>query len=218
MDLKEKKKMNVKVILCVIAFILIVIALVWAFTQKPEEEMGVVEHTVVEGLYEDAAGDNCTEIVKVTEEEDASNVDDKVLLYLIFGMMKKDKILADTISLNDYKDEALKVVDKDAIPLQFDYIFEGYKYSLKDDEITRSKASCEENYVTKLYGYSGSNELTVYAKAGYVKDDIVYDLSDKKLGAYSEDDINDILDNGTMQVYKYEKVSDNYKLVSVGVK
>ena len=34
----------------------------------------------------------------------------------------------------------------------------------------------------------------------------------------SEDDINSILDKGTMQVYNYKKINDNYKLTRVGVK
>ena len=54
--------------------------------------------------------------------------------------------------------------------------------------------------------------------AGYVKDGKVYDLNGKEIGTYDEDELNNILDNGTMQVYNYEKVNDDYKLVSVGVK
>ena len=104
------------------------------------------------------------------------------------------------------------------IPNEFEFIFEGYKYSLKDDEITRGKANCEENYVTKLYGYSGTDNLEVDVMAGYVKDGKVYDLNDNEIGTYSEDDINSILDKGTMQVYNYKKINDNYKLTSVGVK
>ena len=80
------------------------------------------------------------------------------------------------------------------------------------------EVNCEENYVSKLYGYSGVNDLEVDVMAGYVKDGKVYDLNDKEIGTYDEEELNDILDNGTMQVYNYEKVNDNYKLVSVGVK
>lgn len=54
--------------------------------------------------------------------------------------------------------------------------------------------------------------------AGYVKNGKVYDLKDNEIGTYSEEDLNKILDKGTMQVYNYEKVNDDYKLVSVGVK
>ena len=132
--------------------------------------------------------------------------------------MKKDEILADTISVDDYRDSALKIMDEENIPSNIDYTFEGYKYTLDGDNIKRSKASCEENYVSKLYGYSGVNDLEVDVMAGYVKDGKVYDLNDKEIGTYDEDELNDILDNGTMQVYNYEKVNDDYKLVSVGIK
>lgn len=219
MGLRKKKKMIVKVVLCVVVIVLIVIALFLVFTKKDEnDEMKVVEHTVVEGLYADSSANKCTEIVKITGDADVSSMDDKVILYLIFGMMKKDDILTDNISFDDYKEEALKVVGEDDIPLEFDYIFEGYKYTLDGDKITRSKTTIDENYVTKLYGYSGSDKLTVYVMAGYVKNDKVYDLNNQEIGFYSEDELNSILDKGTMQVYRYEKVNDDYKLVSVGAK
>ena len=147
-----------------------------------------------------------------------SKVDDKVLLHLIFGQMKKDKVLADTISMDDYKISARKIMDEENIPTNIDYTFEGYKYTLDGDDIVRSKAKCEKNYVSKLYGYSGVNNLVVDVMAGYVKDGKVYDLNDKEIGTYDEEEINNILDNGTMQVYNYEKANNNYKLVSVGVK
>ena len=208
MNSKEKKKMNVKIILSLIALLIIVIALFIAFSQRAEEESGPVNHNIVEGLYEDHADENCTEVINITENSDVSNADDKVLLHLIFGQMKKDEILADTISVDDYRDSALKIMDEENIPSNIDYTFEGYKYTLDGDE----------NYVSKLYGYSGVNDLEVDVMAGYVKDGKVYDLNDKEIGTYDEEELNNILDNGTMQVYNYEKVNDDYKLVSVGVK
>ena len=218
MDSKEKKKINVKIILSLIALLLVVIALFIAFSQRAEEESGLVNHNVVEGLYEDHADENCTEVINITENSDVSDTDDKVLLHLIFGQMKKDEILADTISVDDYRDSALKIMDEENIPSNIDYTFEGYKYTLDGEGIKRSKANCEENYVSKLYGYSGVNDLEVDVMAGYVKDGKVYDLNGKEIGTYDEEELNDILDNGTMQVYNYKKVNDNYKLVSVGVK
>lgn len=218
MDSKRKKKINVKIVLSLISLLLVVIALFIVFLQKDEEKSGPVDYNIVEGLYEDHADENCTEVINIMENSDVSNADEKVLLHLIFGQMKKDEILADTISVDDYRDSALKIMDKENIPSNINYTFEGYKYTLDGDNITRSKASCEENYVSKLYGYSGVNDLEVDVMAGYVKDGKVYDLNDKEIGTYDEEELNDILDNGTMQVYNYEKVGDNYKLVSVGVK
>ncbi|CCY46256.1 unknown [Firmicutes bacterium CAG:822] len=218
MDSKEKKKINVKIILSLIALLIIVIALFIAFSQRAEEESGPVDHNIVEGLYEDHADEKCTEVINIKENSDINNVDDKILLHLIFGQMKKDKVLTDTISMDDYRTSALKIMDEEYIPTNVNYIFEGYKYTLDGEGIKRSKANCEENYVSKLYGYSGVNDLEVDVMAGYVKDGKVYDLNGKEIGTYAEEEINDILDNGTMQVYNYKKVNDNYKLVSVGVK
>lgn len=218
MDSKKKKKINVKIILSLIALLIIVIALFIAFSQRAEEESGPVDHNIVEGLYEDHADEKCTEVINIKENSDINNVDDKVLLHLILGQMKKDKVLTDTISMDDYRTSALKIMDEEYIPTNVNYIFEGYKYTLDGEDIKRSKANCEENYVSKLYGYSGVNDLEVDVMAGYVKDGKVYDLNGKEIGTYDEEEINDILDNGTMQVYNYKKVNDNYKLVSVGVK
>ena len=218
MDSKEKKKINVKIILSLIALLIIVIALFIAFSKKAEEETEPVDHNIVEKLYEDHADEKCTEVINIKENSDINNVDDKVLLHLIFGQMKKDKVLTDTISMDDYRTSALKIMDEEYIPTNVNYIFEGYKYTLDGDNIKRSKTTCEENYVSKLYGYSGVNDLEVDVMAGYVKDGKVYDLNGKEIGTYDEDELNNILDNGTMQVYNYEKVNDDYKLVSVGIK
>ncbi len=218
MDLKEKKRMNVKIILCVILFIIVVIGLVLVISRDDKKSNSPVSHKVVEKLYENHSDNKCTEVIRITSNTEVSEAEDKVLLYLIFGQMKKDNVISSKISLDDYKTSALKVLNEEYIPLDFEYVFEGYQYSLKDDEITRKSSSCTENYVTKLYGYSGTDKLELDVMAGYVKDGKVYDLKDNEIGTYSEDDLNKILDKGTMQVYNYEKVNDNYKLVSVGVK
>ena len=217
MDLKEKKKMSVKIILSLIVVILIVVALFIAFSKKGDKE-GIVNHKVVEELYSDHVDETCTEVIKITKNTEVANVNDKVLLYLIFGQMKNDKVLSSAISLDDYKASAQKVVDNEYIPLKFDYVFEGYRYSMNGNKITRKKASCDKNYVTKLYGYSGDNNLEVDVMAGYIEDGKVYNLNDEEIGTYSEDELNSILDKGTMQVYNYEKVNGDYKLFSVGVK
>ena len=89
MDSKEKKKINVKIILSLIALLIIVIALFIAFSQRAEEESGPVDHNIVEGLYEDHADEKCTEVINIKENSDINNVDDKILLHLIFGPNEK---------------------------------------------------------------------------------------------------------------------------------
>lgn len=210
---------KVKIVLSVILLIIIVTVLFIKLQNKEEKvENEPVKHTVVEKLYKDNKENNCTEVIKINKKTSVDDVDDKVLLYLIFGQMEQDKILKNNINLEDYKQSALKILDKNNIPLSFDYIYKGYKYSLKDNEITRTKASCEKNFITKTYGYSGTDKLEVDIMAGYIKDGKVYDLNDKEIGTYNKDDINKLLENGTMQIYNYKKINNNYKLVSVDVK
>ena len=214
----NKKKIDIKIILCGLALIIIVTTLFIKFTNsKKEKDNAPVNHKIVENLYEDNNESNCTEVIKITQNIEVSNVNDKVLLYLIFGQMKKDEVIEDTISIDDYRTSALKIMDEEYIPQKFEYIYEGYKYTLKEN-ITRKKAKTDKNYVTKIFGYSGTDNLEVDVMAGYVKDGKVYDLNDNEIGTYSEDDINSILDKGTMQVYNYKKINDNYKLVSIGIK
>lgn len=212
-----KRKIGI-IIIGIIIVVVIIIAIILSKKDKNIIQNTPVSHKVVEKLYEDHSNNKCTEVIKITSKVDVSEANDKVLLYLIFGQMKKDNIISSNISLDDYKTSALKILDEKDIPLDFEYVFEGYKYNLKDNKITREKSSCKENYVTKLYGYSGTEKLEVDVMAGYVKEGKVYDLKDNEIGTYNEEDINSILDKGTMQVYNYEKINDNYKLVSIGVK
>ena len=214
----NKKKIDIKIILCGLALVIIVTTLFIKFTNnEKEKDNAPVNHKIVEKLYEDNMENTSTEVIKITKNDDIENVDDKILLYLIFGQLKKDKKINSNISKEDYKEAALKIMDEEYIPQEFEYIYEGYKYTLKEN-ITRKKAKTDKNYVTKIFGYSGSENLEVDIMAGYIKDNKVYDLNDKEIGTYSEEDINTILDKGTMQIYNYKKINDNYKLVSIGIK
>ena len=218
MGSKEKKIMSVKIILCVVLFVIVIVSLFILMDKGDIKDNSPVNHKTVEKLYENHSDNKCTEVIKINNNLGISEIDDKVLLYLIFGQMKNDSVLSDSISLDDYKSSALKVIDEEYIPLNFKYVFEGYQYSLNDNKITRENSSCTKNYVTKLYGYSGTDKLELDVMAGYVENGKVYDLDDNEIGTYNENELNNILDKGTMQVYNYEKVNNNYKLVSVGVK
>ena len=218
MGSKEKKIMSVKIILCVVLFVIVIVSLFILMDKGDIKDNSPVNHKVVEKLYENHGDNKCTEVIKINNNLGISEIDDKVLLYLIFGQMKNDSVLSDSISLEDYKSSALKVIDEEYIPLNFKYVFEGYQYSLNDNKITRENSSCTKNYVTKLYGYSGTDKLELDVMAGYVENGKVYDLDDNEIGTYNENELNNILDKGTMQVYNYEKVNNNYKLVSVGIK
>ena len=69
--------------------------------------------------------------------------------------MKKDKILENEITKDDYIKSAEKILKNEDIPEAFeDYVYEGYAYELNRDQLTRKKVKCDsKKYVYKLYDY-----------------------------------------------------------------
>ena len=201
----KNKKIVIPVIIIII---LLILSLFLLKTKKENEEITLIDHKEALKLYENQTSEKCTEL-----PEKGSNT----LLYLAFGQMKKDGILKDSITLEDYQKSALKVLKNDDIPSNINgYIYEGYKYTLNGNEITREETTCDSNYVSKIYGYSSNEKGVVLTiNSGYVKDSKVYDLSGKEIGDYSKDTINKVLDNATRETYTYIKDGNSYKLDSV---
>lgn len=218
-------KKRVGIIAGIIIILILVIGLViYSFViNKTEEktESTTVKHETVEKLYKEQDGETCTEVNIVSHNTKASETDDKVLLYLIFGQMKKDKVLGNEITKDDYIKSAEKILKNEDIPEAFeDYVYEGYAYELNGDQLTRKKVKCDsKKYVSKLYGYSNNEEtLTLNVKAGYIENEMLYDLNGKEIGTYQEDELNEMLDQGTLQVYTYQAQDGDYQLESVSVK
>ena len=218
-------KKRVGLIIGIIVIIVLVVGLlVYSFViNKTEEktESTTVKHDTAEKLYKEQDGNTCTEVNIVSHNEKVSETDDKVLLYLIFGQMKKDKVLENEIAKEDYVNSAEKILKNEDIPEAFDhYVYEGYTYQLKGEKLTREKAECDsKKYVSKLYGYSNNEEtLTLNVKAGYIENEKVYDLNGKEIGNYNEEELNEMLDQGTLQIYTYKTQTGKYQLKSVGMK
>lgn len=218
-------KKRVGIIIGIIVILLFVVGLViYSFViNKTEEktESITVKHETAEKLYKEQDGETCTEVNIVSHNAKVSETDDKVLLYLIFGQMKKDKILENEITKDDYMKSAEKILKNEDIPEAFeDYVYEGYAYELNGDQLTRKKVKCDsKKYVSKLYGYSNNEEtLTLNVKAGYIENETLYDLNGKEIGTYQEDELNEMLDQGTLQVYTYQAQDGDYQLESVGMK
>ena len=218
-------KKRVGIIIGIIVILLFVVGFViYSFViNKTEEktESITVKHETAEKLYKEQDGETCTEVNIVSHNAKASETDDKVLLYLIFGQMKKDKILENEITKDDYIKSAEKILKNEDIPEAFeDYVYEGYAYELNRDQLTRKKVKCDsKKYVSKLYGYSNNEEtLTLNVKAGYIENETLYDLNGKEIGTYQEDELNEMLDQGTLQVYTYQAQDGDYQLESVGMK
>ena len=218
-------KKRVGIIIGIIVILLFVVGFViYSFViNKTEEktESTTVKHETAEKLYKEQDGETCTEVNIVSHNAKVSETDDKVLLYLIFGQMKKDKILGNEITKDDYIKSAEKILKNEDIPEAFeDYVYEGYAYELDGDQLTRKKVKCDsKKYVSKLYGYSNNEEtLTLNVKAGYIENETLYDLNGKEIGTYQEDELNEMLDQGTLQVYTYQAQDGDYQLESVGMK
>ena len=218
-------KKRVGIIIGIIVILLFVVGFViYSFViNKTEEktESITVKHETAEKLYKEQDGETCTEVNIVSHNAKVSETDDKVLLYLIFGQMKKDKILENEITKDDYIKSAEKILKNEDIPEAFeDYVYEGYAYELNGDQLTRKKVKCDsKKYVSKLYGYSNNEEtLTLNVKAGYIENETLYDLNGKEIGTYQEDELNEMLDQGTLQVYTYQAQDGDYQLESVGMK
>ena len=218
-------KKRVGIIAGIIIILILVIGLViYSFViNKTEEktESITVKHETAEKLYKEQDGETCTEVNIVSHNTKVSETDDKVLLYLIFGQMKKDKVLGNEITKDDYIKSAEKILKNEDIPEAFeDYVYEGYAYELNGDQLTRKKVKCDsKKYVSKLYGYSNHEEtLTLNIKAGYIENEMLYDLNEKEIGTYQEDELNEMLDQGTLQVYTYQAQDGDYQLESVSVK
>ena len=204
--MKSKKRIILFVGILIIIIIVIVLIIVFN-NQDKEEKIEIVNYKDAEKLYQ-TSDNKCTDI---TDENDS------LLLYLIFSKLDKDNKLSDNISYEEYENTAKTILKTDDIPQTINnYLYDGYSYTLNNDEIIREKSECEEKYVSKIYGYSNNNDtLSLYISSGYVKDGKVYNLSGDEIGDYDKDTINKILDDGTIKIYNYQNKNGNYILDNI---
>ena len=208
--MKNKKLNNKKklILFVGILIIIIVIVLIIVFNnQDKEEKIKIVNYKEAEKLYQES-NNKCTDI---------QDENDSLLLYLIFSKLDKDNKLSDNISYDEYENAAKTILKTDDIPQTINnYLYDGYSYTLNNDEITREKSECEEKYVSKIYGYSNNNNtLSLYISSGYVKEGKVYNLNGDEIGDYDKDTINKTLDSGTIKIYNYKNENGSYILDSI---
>ena len=210
----KNKKLNIsnkkRIILLISLLVIIVVSLliVIVFNNKEDKEkIKIVNYKEAENLYQ-TSDNKCTDI---TDENDS------LLLYLIFSKLDKDNKLSNSISYEEYENTAKTILKTDDIPTKINnYLYDGYSYTLNDNEITREKSECEEKYVSKIYGYSNNNDtLSLYISSGYVKEGKVYNLSGVEIGDYDKDKINKILDSGTIKIYNYKNENGKYILQNI---
>ena len=208
--MKNKKLNNKKKLIIFIGILIIIIIVVLIIVlnnQDKEEKIKIVNYKEAEKLYQES-NNKCTDI---TDENDS------LLLYLIFSKLDKDNKLSDNISYEEYENTAKTILKTDDIPQTINnYLYDGYSYTLNNDEITREKSECKEKYVSKIYGYSNDNNtLSLYISSGYVKEGKVYNLNGDEIGDYDKDTINKTLDDGTIKIYNYKNENGNYILDNI---
>ena len=209
----KSKKLNIsnkKIIILLISLLVIIVIflLIIVFNNKEDKEkIKIVNYKEAEKLYQES-NNKCTDI---------QDENDSLLLYLIFSKLDKESKLSDSISYDEYENTAKTILKTDDIPQTINnYLYDGYSYTLNNDEITREKSECEEKYVSKIYGYSNNNNtLSLYISSGYVKDGKVYNLNGDEIGDYDKDTINKILDSGTIKIYDYKNENGKYILDSI---
>ena len=210
----KSKKLNIsnkkRIILLISLLVIIVISLliVIVFNNKEDKEkIKIVNYKEAEKLYQES-NNKCTDI---------QDENDSLLLYLIFSKLDKESKLTDSIPYDEYENKAKTILKTDDIPSKINnYLYDGYSYTLNNNEITRTKTECEEKYVSKIYGYSNDNNtLSLYISSGYIKNGKVYNLEDIEIGDYDKNKINKILDSGTIKIYNYKNENGSYILNSI---
>ena len=204
--MKNKKRIilfaGISIVLIAILILIIVLN-----NKEDKEKIKIVDSKEAEKLYQ-TSDNKCTDI---TDENDS------LILYLIFSKFDKDNKLSDNISYDEYEKTAQTILKTDDIPQTINnYLYDGYSYTLNNEEITREKTECEEKYVSKIYGYSNDNNtLSLYISSGYVKDGKVYNLNGDEIGDYDKDTINKTLDSGTIKIYNYKNENGSYILDNI---
>ena len=205
MSMKGKKKLILFIGILII--IIIVVLIIIVLNNKDKEKIEIVNYKDAEKLYQES-NNKCTD---TTDEKDS------LILYLIFSKLDKDNKLSNSISYEEYENTAKTILKTDDIPQAINnYLYDGYSYTLNNNEITREKTECTEKYVSKIYGYSNNNDtLSLYISSGYVKDGKVYNLEGIEIGDYDKNKINKILDSGTIKIYNYKNENGKYILQNI---
>ena len=207
-DVSMKNKKKLILLIGILIILIIIVALIIVFNnQNKEENIKIVNYKEAEKLYQES-NSKCTDI---------QDENDSLLLYLIFSKLDKESKLSDSIPYDEYENIAKTILKTDDIPAKINnYLYDGYSYTLNDNEITRTKTECEEKYVSKIYGYSNDNNtLSLYISSGYVKDGKIYNLEGIEIGNYDKNKINKILDSGTIKIYNYKNENGKYVLDSI---
>lgn len=224
-------KRNKIMVFAILAIFLIVI-LVVIFTKKNDKfalnDAYNIYPEEVRKLYTNLVSVSCSGDMyfdielgaKVTKVSDLSKVD---ALNYIFSNLDKDGKLNDKFDIAVINDAERRLFTETIKP--FDEIktfnYGNYEYTINGRTITRKVRKCtsDKTYVLHLYGYSDNKKdrLSMDVNVSYLKDGILYDYHDNKLGEYDGDvsKLSKLTANTTYYRLVYYKQNGVFKLSSV---
>ena len=188
----------------------------------PEEVRELYSNTI----YVSCTGDLYLGIDDDSDEVLIENIDKQYMINYLFSHLDKRNKLNNNTTVAMLEDTENKLFNKKMDLVQYinDFEYDEYVYNIKDNMLVRKKSKCESDirYVSRLYGYSfGTEVLSMDVNIGYLKNGILYDLNDNKLGNYdgvNMEKLNELFKDTSYYRYNYIKKDDDYKLKSVRLK
>lgn len=179
-----------------------------------------IERSEVMALYDNLSNISCYNslVWEIDGKVKTEDMDNKILLDLVFRSLDKEGNLSDELSLRDFEKAKDSILGSSFKELKVkDHQYGGYIYNTKNNKIVREAGKCSDNeYVSIMNGYSNdNNKLVMNVNVGYVDGKEVYDLEDNSLGEYSKEKLGEVLTKGTGYKYTFNIEDDNYYLVSV---
>lgn len=228
-----KKKMNILIVILV--FIVVIVSAI-LLLNKADDDDGFKLDNIYE-VYPEDVQELYSNMVEVTcngdlfvdnlllegEEVKVENLDKNILLDYVLSNLSKSGMLSNKFDYSVITDATDKLLFGD---INFEDIINNYSnneyvYTLNDGEVTRKKeGECDSSvkYVSHLNGYLyNEDRLSIDVNIGYLKDGILYNLLDEKLGEY-EGEIKELEDLYlTSPYYRFNYVSEDkeYKLQSI---
>lgn len=222
-----------KIIVILVVLVILIIVLLSIFIKKEKDEKFSLNSIydlhpeVVRKLYSNVvevscSGDMHLDIQLNSGKNLVKDIKKEILINYLFSHLDKNKLLNnDTdISFINMKSKEIFADDIKFDNLINNFQYNNYIYNVNDGKITRNESSCNSDikYVSYLYGYSyNEKEASMDVNIGYLKDGILYDLSNNKLGSYSGDikDLRELFMQSSFYRYNYIKEGSFYKLSSV---
>ena len=234
---KLMKFLKNKIVIISIAVVIIIIAILVLLLNKDDDNEFMLDPIYdvypeeVRELYSNTIYVSCTGDLYLGIDDDSDevlieNIDKQYMINYLFSHMDKHNKLNENTTIDILNDVENKLFSKklDLVKYIKDFRYGEYIYNIEENMLVGKKSKCESDirYVSRLYGYSfGTEVLSMDVNIGYLKNGILYDLNDNKLGEYDgvNTEILDQLFDGT-DYYRYNYIKDesDFKLKSVGLK